>query len=213
MIVRGDMSASNSKPTLIKQATTVTLTRLVRQYGSAHNRDELHATGLLAIVEAAEAFDSERNVPWLAFAWERSRNAIVNHLRGERRDARLQHAVRNAQLAMRDQLDDGRTPLLDEKTATSRLQLVCDRLTMALMYSEVADADPERLLTKKQSFQALRYAVEGLPEPDQSIIRARYDDAASFREVSSSLNMPSSTVRDHHNRALDLMRQTLLAHM
>lgn len=58
---------------------------------------------------------------------------------------------------------------------------------------------------------ALAAALDSLPEEDAAIIRMKYYDGMSFREIAASLNLPYETVKKRHQRSLGKMKKFLLA--
>jgi len=78
-------------------------------------------------------------------------------------------------------------------------------LTDAPEVSEIA----EDVLAAHQRDQALREAVQGLPEKHRITVVLHYVEGASVREISSILRVPAGTVKSRLNTARGMLRDAL----
>lgn len=73
-----------------------------------------------------------------------------------------------------------------------------------------ADAAPETPLVRGEQHQALREAVDQLPEADRQLLEMRYTAEMSYQQIADALAQPLGTVLARGHRALKKLR-TMLA--
>ncbi|MCE9619428.1 MAG: sigma-70 family RNA polymerase sigma factor [Planctomycetes bacterium] len=85
------------------------------------------------------------------------------------------------------------------------------------MDSEVlADITPQREESERASaeeLQALRNAMEQLPEADRMIIDLRHQGGMSFQQIAETLSEPLGTLLARHHRAIRKLRDLMRRHM
>ena len=68
---------------------------------------------------------------------------------------------------------------------------------------------PDEILARKKSGAMLREAVEKLPVTTQPVLRLRYDEDLTFREIADRLEKPLNTIKSQHRRALGFLKKLL----
>jgi RNA polymerase sigma-70 factor (ECF subfamily) len=71
------------------------------------------------------------------------------------------------------------------------------------------EPDPEVLVEKHETLEALAEAVTKLPSAYRAVIALRYEAGLSYQEMAEMLELPINTVRTHLRRAKDRLREVL----
>ena len=195
------------------------------------SRDDLMSAGMLALVQAANAFDPERGVTFSGYAATRIRGAIVDELRGldwasrsVRRRARQVDETRN-KLAV----TLGRVPT-DAEVAqvmgigVTELQSHRDDVARASVASldgfEEGTADellpasnlsPVDVLEQREKVSYLHDAVAQLPERLRVVIEKYFFQGLPMADIAAELGVTESRVSQLRAEAVGLMRGALTA--
>jgi RNA polymerase sigma factor (sigma-70 family) len=202
---------------------------LARRYRGAHvERVELLQEGVVGLLRALEGYDPGRGTPFWAYAswWVRqAMQQLVAELgrpvtmsdRALRNLARLHDAHRAA-------IAEGREPTRAELAARAGLEpqqvdelLAVERAPRSLeeppagderlgtlgelISDPLAEGEYERVLDAVEA-QALHALLAGLSDRERAVLRARFEDELSLREVGARLGLSYERVRQIEQRAL-----------
>lgn len=187
-------------------------------------RDDLVSAGLMALVQAARAYDAATGVPFSGYARVRIRGAVLDELRaadwaprGVRSRAR---AVSSAEEALTARL--GRTPTASEiaavlGTSPDDVTIARGDLTRAVLSLEAFDGvldeqlvdcqlSPEDRLLHEERVAVLRAAVEALPERLRLVVTGVFLDDRPMAEIAAELGVTDSRVSQLRAEAMALLR-------
>ena len=197
------------------------------------NRDDLASAGYAALVTAAQAFDTERGIPFGRFAAVRVRGALLDELRGMDWASRSVRArARRADVA-RQQLTArlGRTPSPTELAellgvGVGELNSVDDDVQRAAVLSlqgftagtaedMVTDPDlnPEEMLLHRERLGYLHDAVAVLSERLRFVVEASFLQERPLSEVAAELGVTESRVSQLRTEALAMLKDGLTTHL
>jgi RNA polymerase sigma factor for flagellar operon FliA len=187
-------------------------------------RDDLVAAGLMALVQAARAFDPAVGVPFSGYARVRIRGAVLDELRaadwaprGVRSRAR---AVSSAEEELTARL--GRSPTPAEVAAllgtspddvtTARADLTRAVLSLeafdGVLDEQLADSQlsPEDRLLHEERVAVLRAALEALPERLRLVVTGVFFEDRPMAEIAARLGVTESRVSQLRAEAMALLR-------
>ncbi len=193
------------------------------------NRDDMTSAGLTALVQAAQAYDAERGVPFERYAATRIRGAILDELRSVdwasrsvRRRARDLEATR-AQLAG----SLGRTPTTAEiatalgmtveevvanEDDVNRAQVLSLQGSLTSSLDELIPTrapSPEALVEYQEKLTYLREAIEELPERLRTVVQGYFFAERPMAEIAEELGVTDSRISQMRAEALVLLRDAL----
>jgi len=193
------------------------------------NRDDRTSAGLTALVQAAQAFDAERGVPFERYAATRIRGAIVDELRS------VDWASRSVRRRARD-LDEtrsrlastlGRTPTVaevasamglsvDEVVANdddvSRAQVLSLQGATASSLDELLPTQapsPEQLVEHQEKLAYLVEAIAELPERLRVVVQDYFFAERPMADIAADLGVTDSRISQMRAEALVLLRDAL----
>lgn len=190
------------------------IARALRQLLGGVSFDECESAGYEALVRSALRYDPASGVPFMAFAYQRVRGAMVDAARNACPDRRrLARMVRLVEAAA--SVSEAQASLAgDPRTLAERVEAaaaVVRQVTTAVMLtraggpSEPVDAgqqDLEAWMVDEQTRQRLQ-AVIGRCEPDERVmIEALYFRGLSMHEYADERGVHVSTVSRRHARVL-----------
>lgn len=190
--------------------------------GATHlSRDDLAQAGALALVQAVDAYDPARGVPFGAYARERIIGAIRDEMRAVDWAKRSTRQTIKATLVVQEQLTAalGRGPTVselagalgvDEATAAEHAGLANRRIGP---FDETFAGNessgillPETEAIVKERVDFVRKAVHTLPERMRYIVEAVYFHDRSVTELAVELGVTHSAISQQRAEALRLMR-------
>jgi RNA polymerase sigma factor for flagellar operon FliA len=197
------------------------------------NRDDLASAGYAALVTAAQAFDTQRGIPFGRFAAVRIRGALLDELRGMDWASRSVRArARRADVARQELTARlGRTPSPTELAellgvGVGELNSVDDDVQRAAVLSlqgftagtaedMVTDPDlnPEEMLLHRERLGYLHDAVAVLPERLRFVVEASFLQERPLSEVAAELGVTESRVSQLRTEALALLKDGLTTHL
>jgi RNA polymerase sigma factor for flagellar operon FliA len=193
------------------------------------SRDDLTSAGLTALVQAAQAYDAERGVPFERYAAMRIRGAILDELRSVdwasrsvRRRARDLEEVRSRLASTL-----GRTPSPQE--VASALGMTVDEIAandedvsraqvLSLQGSATASLDeliptrapsPEALVEHQEKLTYLMEAIEELPERLRIVVNDYFFAERPMADIAAELGVTDSRISQMRAEALVLLRDAL----
>ncbi|HYF74570.1 MAG TPA: sigma-70 family RNA polymerase sigma factor [Nocardioides sp.] len=193
------------------------------------DRNDLHSAGLLALVQAARAFDPDRGVPFAGYASSRIRGALVDELRSVdwasrsvRRRAREIEAARARLAATLGEFPDdaavaealGLRPeevcRADSEVARA-VVLPLDAGPNAGFVEQLAGRGigPEDAVLREERTQYLAAAVDELPERLQRVVRGYFLEERPMADLAAELGVTESRISQLRAEALVLLRDAL----
>ncbi|MCK6547719.1 RNA polymerase sigma factor FliA [Myxococcota bacterium] len=201
--------------------------RLARRVPSWISKEDLVATAMLGLTEAADRYDEARGEPFVAFAEQRIRGAVLDELRrGDILPRRLRVTARNVgetirrleQELQRDPEDDEIAKALgvgveeyhQELEVLSHVSFVeLDEVAVDRSNPEAAESSPYALVEQKELITRVKAAIDKLPERDAMILSLYYVEAFTYVEIGEVLEVSESRVCQLHSRALARLRVEL----
>ena len=196
-------------------------------------REDLMSAGMMALAQAAAAFDPARGVKFSSYAATRIRGAIVDELRS------LDWASRSVRRRAR-QVDEARNTLAvtlgrvasDAEVAgalgigTSELAAHLDDLSRASVMSldgfedgtaedllPSAGPTPLDILEDRERLAYLHDAVDQLPERLQVVVRGYFFAERPMAEIAAELGVTDSRISQLRAEAVQLLRGALTANL
>ncbi len=195
------------------------------------SRDDLMSAGLMALVQAAGAFDPERGVSFPGYASTRIRGAVIDELRGldwaSRSVRRLARQVEEARNTLAVAL--GRVATDAEVAAalgigTAELSAHREDMSRATVMSlhgledgavdEVLPATgltPVEVLEQRERIAYLHDGVERLPERLRAVVEGYFFESRPMAEIAEELGVTESRVSQLRAEAVALLRGALTA--
>ena len=193
---------------------------------------DLHSAGLLGLVQAAQAFDATRGVPFKRYANTRVRGAVVDELRSRSWASR---SVRQAG-RQRDEAIEvlsamlGRTPTQAEVAehlgvTAAALDAMEDDLHRTTVLSLDAAPSPESFeaampheeptpegeLLRSEEHRYLHAAVAELPDRLRTVVTMYYLQGKPMADIAAVLDVTESRVSQMRAQALDLIKDGMNA--
>ncbi len=203
------------------------------------DQDDLINEGIMALMDAVERYDEDREVKFETYASIRVKGAIIDFIRRQdwvprrvRKNARdMEHAITSLWSKL------GRQPT-DQELA-ERLSITMDELNAnraqtysasilsfeelledgvagaevaAANMSAVADA-PEEALFATEFRELLSGTIDQLPEKERLVVAMYYYENLKLREIAEVLQVSESRVSQLHTVALAKMRKTVEAYI
>ncbi len=193
------------------------------------DRDDLTSAGLAALVQAAQAFDAERGVPFARYAATRVRGAIVDELRSidwasrsVRRRARELDSTRtalattlgrpatDAEVASACGLSLEEVSANDEDVARAQVLSLHASEDVGLGETLVSPtASPEALAERAERLTYLHEAIAELPERLRHVVEQYFLAERPMAEIAAALGVTESRVSQIRAEALVLLRDAL----
>lgn len=193
------------------------------------DRDDLTSAGLLALVQAARAFDAARGVPFNRYAATRIRGAIVDELRSidwasrsVRRRSRELDATRSrlatllgrpatqAEVADAAGLSVAEVVGNDDDIARAQVLSLHASEDEGIGESLVGNApDPQRSLEHRERLVYLTEAIAELPERLRLVVEQYFLNERPMSEIAATLGVTESRISQLRADALVLLRDAL----
>ncbi|MDB5076371.1 MAG: whiG [Chloroflexi bacterium] len=213
--------------------------RAVRQFAvnrpSTLEPEDIYSYGTMGLIDAVDRFDQTRGVKFETYAVNRIRGFLLDQLRemdwlprSARANVKL---VQQATSRMEEQL--GRKPATHELAEETGLpNTACDRALVdeacrvvsldsisvtdsgesVLSLRVVDEQSPNPALTAEryELRQGIVDALAGLPQREGEVLRLRYANDCTHREIATRLGVSESRVSQLHAQGIARMRQTLV---
>ncbi|MEO8700788.1 MAG: sigma-70 family RNA polymerase sigma factor [Kofleriaceae bacterium] len=187
-------------------------------------REDLVAAGLLGLTEAARRYDDTRAEPFLPFAEQRIRGAVLDELRrGDMLPRRVRQAARKVAATIRSLENSGET-VTDEKVAGLlgvTIEHYRDNLAK-LIHVETESIDgegamilvdeherPDELAHHRQTLARVRVALDKLEQRDVTLLGLHYIEEMTFQEIATTLKITASRACQLLWRAVARLRTQL----
>lgn len=199
--------------------------RVARRTPDWITSDELVAAAMLGLAEAVERYDATRGEPFVAFAEQRIRGAVLDELRrGDILPRRVRaDARRVGKTIQRLEGQLGRTPEdteiaealgVDLETYQRDLEGLCH-----VGFVELPDPDrdgtmdggagPEEQVERKLLVERVKVCLKRLPERDAMLLSLYYVEEFTYGEIGEVLGVSESRVCQLHSRAMSRLRAEL----
>ncbi|AUX23592.1 uncharacterized protein SOCEGT47_041190 [Sorangium cellulosum] len=209
---------SSEQQALVKDVIGLVRARVEQRapYARPEQKEELLAWGHYGAVVAASRFDPALGVRFTTYAYGFIDGEILDCLRRERQQRRLQRAASWAARSFVAETSDRFDVIWDdEATNGARLADYARRLVgaMALGVVEAGDtlddaaADVE---DRRRAIELVRGAYAALGEADRRLYALRYVEGLPMHAVAAGLGVSLSTARRRHDALLDRMAAALL---
>lgn len=198
--------------------------KMARRCPSWISREDIVAAGLLGLTEAANRYDASRAEPFLSFAEQRIRGAILDELRrGDILPRRVRKLARKITNAIR-MLEHAGMPTTDENVAASLgVSETTYREDMAHLVNvdvESIDAEGAPMLVAteqsvvdqaqhRQVLSQVREALKGMEPRDVMLLSMHYLDDKTFQQIATELKITPSRACQLLWRAVDRLRARL----
>ena len=199
--------------------------RVARRVPEWMSYDDLIASAMVGLTEAADRYDSARGEPFPGFAEKRIRGAVLDELRrGDIMPRRARQNARKVGQTIKELEGKLGRPPEDEEVAKA-LDIPLDeykedleQLTHVAVVSispqllqTHADAEPdvETQMQRAQLSKALRDGLKQLPERDATILSLYYIEEVNYGEIAQLLGVTESRVCQLHGRAISRLRAVL----
>lgn len=197
-------------------------------------RDDLISAALLGLAQAARSWDPDRGVTFEHYARMRMRGAVLDELRGRDWASRSVRAAARRVAAATEQLTAslGRTPSRPEiadllgmtESAVTKITNDVHRATVLNYDSIFTDGDageslmsrdrgPAEVVADKETYAHLRLAVRSLPARLRFVVESYFVEGRLMQDIADELGVTESRVSQMRAEALDLMRETMAAHL
>ena len=194
--------------------------KVLKAIGGDHDPEELVCMGQHGLVQAAQRYDPARGAAFSTFAYYRIRGAIFDGLRQtgwlSRREYVRYCAGANAQLQNRAERDPG-----PGSTQAERVADLANTLgDLAAIFVTSLSAQPQEppargavdsleQVCRNETRQAVRRAVDQLPERERRILQLHYFEDQTLTEAGQSMGLSKSWTSRLHARAVRLMAKQL----
>lgn len=194
--------------------------RVARRCPTWIAREDLVAAGMVGLIEAADRYDGSREEPFLAFAEQRIRGAVLDELRrGDIMPRRQRALARKIGDAIREL----------EKTGEATDQDVASKLGVSvevyrnefagLRHVQVAplendqiaanDEAPDELAERGAQIACVKRALAGMEQRDVTILGLHYAEDLTYQQIAETLGVTPSRVCQLLWRAVDRLRARL----
>jgi RNA polymerase sigma factor for flagellar operon FliA len=202
----------------------------LRAMGSVVELDDLRSFGREGLLDAARKFDSERGVPFRAYANFRVRGAIIDGIRSMAQLPRrayerlngLSASLKVSEGAADDTFGSPATPTraqadqaLGEHLAAMTAAITMGLISPAAVGEEgeqvqVSTAEsPEEAVARAQLLSLVASAISALPEEEAQLVRRHYLEGERFDHVAQSLGLSKSWASRLHTRAMQRLAKRL----
>ena len=190
--------------------------------------DDLIQVGMIGLLEASRAYESNQGAEFKSYASIRIRGAILDELR---RDSWMPRSVqqKSRQLSQAIKTVENRTgENATDREIASELGISTDDYADMLesvagctLFSledqtEVLDPDQEldlplSAVEDESTRKALASVIEGLPKQEQMVVVLYYNKGLNLREISEVLDVSESRVCQVHSQAIGRVRTRMRA--
>ncbi len=197
--------------------------QVAKGMGGAVELDELRSFGREGLLDAARKFDSERGVPFRAYANFRVRGAIIDGIRSVAQLPRRAHERLNGMSAALRVSEGEADDVFTAPGAASRAQAdqalsehlaaMATAISVGLIAPSAVGEDgeqvqvsvtdsPEDAVSRAQLLAAVESAIGELPADEATLVRRHYLEGERFDHVAQSLGLSKSWASRLHTRAM-----------
>lgn len=203
--------------------------QVLRSLGAGVELDDLRSFGREGLLDAARKFDTERGVPFRAYANFRVRGAIIDGVRSYAQLPRrtyerlngLSASLRVSEGAAEDTFGAAPTTRAQADQALGdHLAAMAAAMSVGLIAPtaageegeivQVATSDsPEDAVARAELLSVVQSAIAELPDDEAALVRRHYLEGERFDHVASSLGLSKSWASRLHTRAMQRLAKRL----
>lgn len=187
-------------------------------------REDLVAAGLLGLTEAARRYDDTRAEPFVPFAEQRIRGAVLDELRrGDLLPRRVRQTARKIAAVMRKLEIAGEKPTDQAIADAMGVTVEFYRAELAhLVHVDVESIDgekattlvdatraPDELASYRETLMKVKGALHMLEQRDATLLSLYYIEELTFQQIATSLGITPSRACQLLWRAIERLRTSL----
>jgi RNA polymerase sigma factor for flagellar operon FliA len=187
-------------------------------------REDLVAAGMLGLTEAARRYDQTRAEPFLPFAEQRIRGAVLDELRrGDLLPRRVRQLARKIATTIRGIENTGETATEDKVASALGVSVEQYRDDLAhLIHVDTESIDGEgaailvdeqqpvdQLADRRQTLARVKTGLATLEARDVTLLHLHYFEEQTFQEIATTLGITSSRACQLLWRAVARLRTAL----
>ena len=225
---RSDDDAKNAILTHYIYLVVGVVKRMMPQYKSYCEEEDLVSSGILGLIDAVSKFDQSFHVKFQTYATIRIRGEVLDFLRkqdwasaGLRRKIKsIQKSYETLETELHRQPTEKEVALslgISEQEVTAALQQsqMFNVVNFeAMVYEQEPDSaapseqhDPYRMMENQELGNALRGIISTLPEKERMVIVLHYYEGLTMKSIAKILGVSESRVSQIHSKTLMKMRQ------
>ncbi len=198
--------------------------KMARRCPSWVAREDLVSAGLLGLTEAARRYDATRAEPFLPFAEQRIRGAVLDELRrGDMLPRRVRQSARKVAATIRKIEVTGETAT--EQKIADDLGVSVDHYrdnlaTLLHVDTESIDGEgaailvaqtqsPSELAARSEMLHRVRAALDKLEQRDVTLLGLHYIEEMTFQEIATTIGITASRACQLLWRAVARLRTAL----
>ena len=204
--------------------------RLMPQYKTYCDTNDLISDGVLGLIDAVDKYDRSFDTKFQTYAAIRIKGAVLDHLRKQDwASTTLRKKLPSIQKAYSDlEAENGRLP--NEKEVAEKLNMserdVTDALQTSQMFNIISfesllyekenndfsggtKSDPYADVEKSETLEMMRGALESLAEKERMVIVLHYYEGMTMKSIAQILGVSESRVSQVHSKALLKMRKVM----
>jgi RNA polymerase sigma factor for flagellar operon FliA len=197
--------------------------RVARRCPAWIAREDLVAAGMLGLTEAAERYDGTRQEPFVSFAEQRIRGAVLDELRrGDIMPRRVRQLARKVSSKIAE-LEQSGSPATEQNVADALgvsvekyrrdLSGLANVQLQSLEGEEglVANDEqaPDVVTDRRRELARVRDALATLQPRDVTILGMHYIDELTYQQIAAKMNVTPSRVCQLLWRAVERLREAL----
>jgi RNA polymerase sigma factor FliA len=198
--------------------------KMARRCPSWIVREDLVSAGLLGLTEAARRYDDTRAEPFIPFAEQRIRGAVLDELRrGDLLPRRVRQTARKISVVIR-KLEAAGEKATDQAVADAMgVSVETYRNELAhLVHVDIESTDgekaqtlvdtqtsPDELASFRQTLSKVKGAMSLLEERDATLLGLYYIEELTFQQIATSLGITPSRACQLLWRAIERLRERL----
>lgn len=185
---------------------------LAGKYPRSITRADLNGAAEFGLVQAAHRYDPSRKVSFTTFAYYRIRGAIVDEVRKSRQASHVKtggDGLASGESAASGQHQEGTSWAGANDSDSFQASVVISLETTYVQQVSVATESPANWVLREEESEAIREAIQRLPERHQFVLRAHYYEEHSLASIGAQLNLSKSWVSRIHSQALSMIREVL----
>jgi RNA polymerase sigma factor for flagellar operon FliA len=187
-------------------------------------REDLVAAGLLGLTEAARRYDDTRCEPFIPFAEQRIRGAVLDELRrGDLLPRRVRQTARKIAAVIRKLETAGEKPTDQAVSDALGVSIETYRSELAhLVHVDVESIDgesatmlvdsekgPDELASYRETLTKVKGALSMLEARDATLLSLYYIEELTFQQIATSLGITPSRACQLLWRAIERLRERL----